>query len=239
MDVAYVQYKLLKQLAEKSGNEVKLRRIHSLIFILKSLMKRPVLVITLLCILLLTLWVPDRVLFISVEGNRTIPVTRILQEAEKCGICFGAKRGDVRSEIVKNHLLESMPELQWAGITTDGCTAIIRVLEDPTQETKMKPVAYSSIVAACDGIVTSCTVTSGSAVCAVGDAVKEGQLLISGYQDMGLLVKLSRSQGEVFAQTERDISLVTPLNYVKMEAIAGQETRYSLIIGKNRINFFR
>lgn len=236
LNVPYGQYKLLKHLAEKSGNEVKLRRIQSLVYILKNFLKRPVLVIGLLYILLMSLWLPGRVLFISVEGNQTIPITRILQEAEQCGVCFGAKRGDVRSEIVKNHLLEAMPELRWAGITTDGCTAIIRVLEEPKQETKIEPIAYSSIVAACDGIVTSCTVTSGSAACSVGDAVKKGQLLISGYQDMGLLVKLSRSQGEVFAQTERDISLITPLNYAKKGQISAHKTRYSLIIGKNRIN---
>ena len=35
----------------------------------------------------------------------------------------------IRSEKVKNSLLQRIPQLQWAGINTDGCVAVISVRE--------------------------------------------------------------------------------------------------------------
>lgn len=236
LEVSNGQYRPFRKLAEKRGNEVRIRSVNSVIWNLKNWIRRPVLMASVMLILFLTVWMPSRVLFIAVEGNTTIPATRILQEAEKCGIYFGAKRNAVRSEIVKNHLLESISELRWAGVTTDGCTAVIRVLEETSQVQEKTPIEFSSVVAERDGIITSCTVTSGTAACVVGDAVKEGQVLISGCQNLGLMVKLTRSQGEIFAQTERNVCLIMPLVYEKKQELSEQTTRYSLIIGKNRIN---
>jgi len=236
LEIRYVQYKQFKELVNRRGNEIQIKRISGFFRMLGAVFHRPVLLLAVTSLLFLTVWLPSRVLFVSVEGNQTVPTTRILQQAERCGIYFGAKRSVVRSEIVKNHLLEALPELQWAGINTKGCTAVIRIREEPRTETKESSAAYSSIVADRDGIITSCTVTSGAAVCMVGDAVRAGQVLISGYQDLGLIVKLTRSQGEVFAQTNRSVELITPISYTKKQEPVEQTTRYSFIIGKKRIN---
>ena len=49
-----------------------------------------------------------------------------------------------------------------------------------------------------------------SALCAPGQAVSKGQVLISGYTDCGLCVLSQRAQGEVMAYTGRSFSALMP-----------------------------
>ena len=184
----------------------------------------------------MTVYVPQRVLFVAVEGNHKVSTARILREAENCGLHFGSIRADVRSEEIKNRLIQQIPELSWVGVNTAGCTAVIRVRESVEETEQKAPGTYSSIVAVSDAVVTSCTVLSGTAECVVGDAVKKGQVLISGYQDLGILVKLTRSKGEVFGRTDRQLCVIAP----RIESVKATgdvyETSYSLFVGKKRIN---
>jgi sporulation protein YqfD len=153
---------------------------------------------------LLTIFLPTRVLFIHVEGNSTVEERRILEAAQECGIRFGASRRQVRSEKMKNRLLEKVPELKWAGVNTSGCTAVISVREQPVQEQRTGYTGISSIVAACDGRITSCTVTKGNGLCAPGQVVQKGQLLISGYLDCGICIRVTGAEGEIFAETRQE-----------------------------------
>ena len=126
--------------------------------------------------------------------------------------------------------------MQWAGVNTSGCVATISVREGNREEPIPKE-GVSSLVAGRDGIILSCTVTAGSGQCAPGQAVRQGQVLISGYTDCGLLVKSTRAEGEIIAQTRRELTVKAPVQC----RIRGPEEeiirQYSLILGKKRINF--
>jgi len=222
--------------ATKRGYTVKLLGKNGLWVFFSKIRTRPVLLM--LCFLLtaLTVWIPKHVLFVAVEGNQSISTESILQAAETAGLFFGAKRNEVRSEIIKNRLLESIPELQWAGVNTKGCTAVIKVREDRAHDRDEKSAGYSNVVASADGIVVSLTSFSGTPVCSVGDAVKKEQVLISGYMDLGITAKVTRADGEVFAQTQRNIYTVVPLIYSEKKQRCEEITKYSLVLGKNRIN---
>ena len=104
----------LSKLADKRGETLKLCARQGLYWSLRSLCRRPVLLGGIAALLFLTLFLPTRVLFIQVTGNRSLPENKILEAAEVCGIYFGADRSRVRSERVKNALLSRMPELKWA-----------------------------------------------------------------------------------------------------------------------------
>ena len=63
-----------------------------------------------------------------------------------------------------------------------------------------------------DGFIVSATVTRGNFLCRVGQSVKAGQVLISGYTDCGICIQATRAEGEIYAQTSRDFAAVTPLS---------------------------
>ena len=168
-----------------------------------------------------------------------VPSKIILEQAERCGIAFWANRREVRSERMKNALLSSIPELQWAGVNTYGCTAMISVEERQEPENKPREYRVSRMVALRDGVITSCTATAGNLLCKPGQAVSAGEILISGYTDTGLTIRAERAQGVVYAMTSRHLEVVTPSNLVHMEETGSVSKKISLIIGKNRINFVK
>ena len=164
---------------------------------------------------------------------------QILEAARQCGIRFGVSRREVRSEQMKNALLSAMPELQWAGINTSGCTGVISVRERQPQISKTSPSGISNVVAARDGYVTDCTVVRGTAMCTPGQVVQKGQVLISGYTDCGICVRVCEASGEIFAQTDRDFRGWMPAQKQVRRKVVDSRKRYSLILGKKRINFWK
>ena len=232
-------YKTLRSLCKKRGDTLRLVRRSGIYWTGKQLIKRPVLLVGMALLLAVVLFVPTRVYFVQVEGNTTVASRQILAAAEESGIRFGASRREVRSERMKNALLEQLPQLQWAGVNTYGCVAVISVRERTTSETEQKDMDVSSIVAACDGIIISATVTRGNGLCQPGQAVKAGQVLISGYTDCGLCIQATRAEGEVFAMTRREISSISPAVFLQKGQIKDEVTRFSFLVGKKRINLWK
>lgn len=234
------QYSRLRDICTHRGDSLKLLKRRGLYWKGKAMIKRPVLIGGVALLTALTLWLPGKVLFVRVEGNRILPENRILETAADCGIRFGASRREVRSERMKNALLENLPQLQWAGVNTAGCVATISVEERvEAVEPAIPKGGVSSIVSACEGVVLSITVTEGNAVCVPGQVVQKGQVLISGYTDLGIAIQATQAEGEIFAATRRECAAVTPATNLKRGELSGCSARYSLIVGKKRINLWK
>lgn len=229
----------LRKLSESRGDQVRLYKRQGLYWLAGRFLFRPVLMAGFMILVFLTFFLPGRILFVEVEGNIAVPSTLIAERAEACGITFGASRREVRSEKMKNALLAAVPQLQWAGINTYGCRAVISVKERSEPQEQETVDEVSSIIAASDGVIRQITLHRGNQLCKVGQAVRKGQVLISGYTDCGICIRATRAEGEVIAETERKISAVMPLEYAKKRQPLRQEKKYSLLIGKKQINFYK
>lgn len=229
----------IQQIVRRKGDRLIVVERRGFFWPLWNLHRRPVLIGGLLLMLVLAFVVPGRVLFVRVEGNEHVPAQLILEAAQDAGIRFGASRRAVRSEKMKNELLGALPQLQWAGVNTAGCTAVISVRERAAEAERVQLRGITSIVASCDGIVTDCTATRGSMLCAAGQAVRKGQVLISGYLDNGLALTATRAEGEVFARTQHEVTVVTPSKVHIRGDAAVCRRNISLILGKKRINFMK
>ena len=232
-------YRKVKSLCGKRGDSLRLVSRTGAYWRLKALAGRWMLLGGLLLFLGLGLFLPTRVLFVRVEGNTSVPSQRILEAAENCGIRFGASRRQVRSEKIKNALLQEISHLQWAGVNTRGCVAVISVRERTLTQEPKENAPLGHIIAMGDGVITECTATKGSLLCAPGQAVKKGDILISGYTDCGLLTQICQAEGEVYAQTQREIGAVMPSEYLQKRDNGVVKRKFSLIIGKKRINLWK
>ena len=227
-------------LCRKRGDSFRVLGRQGLWYAVGALWERKLLLTGLVFLLGLTMLLPTRVLFFRVEGNKAVPRAQILWEAECQGLSFGASRRGVRSERVKNALLEAIPELEWVGVNTQGCTAVISVRERtapaPAPEAKHQ---VGNIVAAMDGYILSVTVTQGTGLVQPGQAVKKGEILISGYTDCGICIQAVQAEGEILAQTQRLLEAVTPETYLRKGEIIGTKRALSLLLGKKRIFFWK
>ena len=231
--------KRITALADRRGEKIRIIGRRGLFWKFASLKKRPVLIVGLAILTALAIFLPSRVLMVEVEGNTTIPDNQIIEAAARCGIGFGASRRAIRSERVKNALLEAMPELSWAGVNTYGSRAVISVRQRQQPEVEETGPAVSSIAAERDGVVLSCRTEQGTAQCIPGQAVRAGDILISGYTDCGLCMTATRAVGEVMAATSREMTVITPANCLKRTGTDQEKVTYSLIVGKNRFNFHK
>ena len=189
-----------------------------------------------LLLTVLTVLLPTRIWFIRVEGDGDIPKRLILEYAAQCGVSFGASRRELRSEQVKNYLLWAIPELRWAGVNTQGCTAVITVRG--RAEEGLEPADLpGDLVAARDALVTQVIPQTGTALAAPGQAVKAGQVLICGTTDLGLSIRVDRAEGEVYGLTRHTVTAVLPENTTLRQENGRVIRRYGLRIGKKYVNF--
>ena len=238
-DISRFCLQQLKTISNTRGGCIEVRWKQGIYWGFIGLFHRPILIAGMLLLFVLSIYLPGRILFVQVEGNSAVKDHTVLEQAEKCGVYFGAPRRGIRSEKVKNTLLASIPELQWTGVNTYGCVAVISVKERSVAEERESMEGVTSIVAARDGVILQSTVTQGNALCKVGQAVKEGQILVSGYTDYGICVKGTRAQAEIYAQTLREMEAIALAPTGVRTEIVKKETRYSLLIGKKLINFFK
>jgi hypothetical protein len=82
-------------------------------------------------------------------------------------------------------------------------------------------------------------VLRGTPLCKIGDGVKAGQILVSGYKDYGIAQQLSYAEAEIYGETERHLVIAAPNDAYFRAEVSGQETKYSLILGKKQINFYK
>lgn len=237
--ISRADYAVLSGMCEKQGENLKIIRKYGLYWTGMALAHRPALLVGMAMLLCFVLYLPSRVFFVQVEGNTSVPTRKILAAAEECGIRFGASRRLVRSERVKNSLLSAVPELQWAGVNTAGCVATVSVRERSAPPQKAQAHAVTSIVAARDGYILSGTVTSGSPLFTVGQTVKAGQTLVSGYTDTGLCIRAGKAEAEIYAQTNRNLTVITPSTWLQRGKETDAKKKISLILGKNRINLWK
>ena len=232
-------YARLAALCQKDGQSLVIVRKRGIFDSLAALRMRKMLIVGMGTLLFSAFFLPTRILFVRVEGNSRIPENRIIRAAEDSGICSGASRKNVRSEKVKNALLDAVPQLQWAGVNTSGCTAVISVRERAVSREEPESSGVSSIVADRDGYILSCTVTQGTAQVQPGQSVQNGQTLISGYTECGICIQATQAKGEIIAQTHRELTALAPVSCLQRTGSTGISRRLSLLLGKKRIFFWK
>ena len=231
-------YRRVRLALSGNGCKISVKGQKGIYWKIKGLLRRPIFTIGVSLYLFLIAAMPGRVFFVQIEGNSTVPDRLILETAQACGISFGANRREVRSERMKNELLEKIPQLQWAGINTYGCVAVISV-QERKEEPKRAERNTASIVASRDAIIRQITVLRGTQLCKVGQAVKAGQTLVSAYKDYGLSIKITGAKAEIYGQTEHDLEVATPVLAAARTAEVGRQRKCSIILGKKQINFFK
>lgn len=237
MRINLKDYSRICEIVRKRGDKLETLHRNGSYYTLKKLAKRPVLIVFMSFWIFLVMFLPSRILFFQVEGNKNVSDYEILNAAQECGVYFGAARRYVKSEKVKNALLSQVQQLKWVGVNTKGCVATISVKESAIPERNNDQQNFGNMVATVDGVITDITITSGNPVCKVGQAVRKGQVLVSGYTDCGLYVKADEIKGEVYGVTRRNVSASVIHPSVLRGAIISENTNYSIQFGKKNIKF--
>lgn len=229
---------LLRAITEKRGEELLIEGEVGAYQAIKRMGQHGIILVFMAFLMMITIYFPQKILFIDVEGNDMVSKEEILSAAQEHGIYFGGTCREINSEKFKNSILLKFPQLQWAGVSSKGCVVTVSVRER-VEEAGSDTAQYAGIEALRDGVIREITVTGGNPLCSIGDVVKEGQMLISPYIDCGRHIQVSPASGEVYAETKHQFTAISPLQYMGREGKRKIMKKYSLKIGKNFINLFK
>lgn len=175
---------------------------------------------------------------LRVEGNERLSQEQILQALESIGIHQGTWVSRIEGQSVKNQMLALIPELEWISVNKKGGIATVLVHERSMMPQVRDPKLVTNIIAGKSGVITSVQVQEGFPVTEKGKAVREGELLVSGLGSSWNSIVCRNAQAEVYAYTRYDLHLITPEVFTQRTDQTEEHVRWSLIVGKKRVNFF-
>ncbi len=151
---------------------------------------------------------------ICISGNETVKNEVIIEALEKIGIKEGTKISKIHPGDKRNELLLECDKLSWAAINIEGSKLTVDVSEK--KPGIVSDTTPSNLIASCDGVIKKVETISGSSEVKVGEAVKKGDLLVSGlveYSDM--TSSFVRARGKIIAEVTGEFSYEQPLKVVE------------------------
>lgn len=213
--------------------EVTARRGFPIAF--RQILHRPVLLIGVAAAIALCFLLQNRIWVIEVKGNVRVPEEVILHALAEIGIKPGDSSDGYDPQQVKMKMLNAVPELSWlAANRTGGKITVLLTERTAALEEQEKPIA-GNLIASTEGIITDYSIGEGMRLVSRGDTVSEGQILVSGYEDYGLYLRAVCAEGEIYADTWRQGSIVTPSAAMEKRYTGRQWKEITLLIGRKRI----
>ena len=181
---------------------------------------------------------PNVILSVEVTGCEALEPERVIRALDDLGVHFGTWGPSIDAEQLRNDMLRTIPALRWIGVNWSGMRAKVQVSEHGEEKAPLDRTKYTSLVACADGVVTSVEVYNGQALVRPGDAVREGQVLVSGLVDLERCRRATRALGEVYAETRREWIVLTPRTRIQRapERLCG--ICVYLCAGRKRIKIF-
>ena len=211
-------YRRLRQLAKKSGIRLRLQKKAGLPFKKKRLKKRHGLLVGLMLFALFLFGMTRFIWTIEVVGNNIIPEETIIQKLEEAGVRPGALRRGIDVREVERLTLLGLRDIGWIALNIDGSSLYVVVNEAIAVPPDIDPRFPSNIVAAYPGQLIELRVYQGQPMFTKGDAVYEGQVIVSGItQDSFGQNVLRHARADVIAEVSREIEIRVPLGQTAYE----------------------
>lgn len=231
--------KLLADMAQRSGFSLEILQLFGGSRYKRLLTRRKGLLIGLALAFLLLFASSLFVWQVQVSGCDRVSTGEVLRALAASGVEPGRFIPGIDRELVRNQVLLQLPELEWLAVNISGSRAAVLVREREERPEILSEQAKTELRAVRSGIVRQTTVLSGRSLVEPGDAVLEGEVLISGERE-DLTGELLREPalGEVRAETWYELSSVCPLEMLQTREKGRTNAAFSLQIGKMRLNIW-
>ena len=238
--ISALSAKRLLRLCAREGVDLRVVESGGIPLFLWRYRKRAGLILGILLSLPLLLLSERFVWDVRVTGNEVMSEAEVVEELRACGFGVGSYIPSVHAEQLENRVLIASDRISWIAIRLNGTVAEIQVIEHtptPPEEDVKRP---ANLVAAADGQIELIELYRGNAMVSVGQAVRKGELLVSGlYESQTVGVRYTRAAGKVLARTEREFLVEIPLTY---EQKCYEEEKYGTVTLKFfdfSLNFFK
>ena len=181
-----------------------------------------------------------RIWCVEVFGNDRVEDQIIVDLLADLGCGVGDRVASIDFDILHNEFLLRCSDISWISVNMNGTHAHVEVRESLKAPDEAPNAGYYNIVAAEDGQIEQMAAFEGAPQVEIGDAVRKGELLISGIASYGEGgVSFENAAGEVFAKVNREFLVEVPLATEEKRATGESITRKTLIFFQFQANLFR
>ncbi len=162
----------------------------------------------------------------------------LLAALKEEGLYEGCWRGRVDADEVESRVLGRNLGLSFVSVVFKGSVAQVQIIyEKPKPE--IQSTAPCNLVADCDGVITYMMVKEGVPVVQAGDAVKAGELLVSGIFDSQTVgIRKVHASGHVYARTAQTLRVEVPYQTVECRRTGRIRRKFTLKIFNFSINLY-
>lgn len=229
-------YPKLEKLAIDSFCHIELLKRSGFYCHIRLLRKRPLLWLGMLAAIVMSFCFQSYVLIIEVEGAQNLHPQQVVRALQELDIEIGSFAGRIEQQMTKHRMLNRLPELSWIGVNRSGCKLHVLVTERSEAKSNRPPYPCANIIASRDAVLQEVIVSEGMRLCKAGDTVKEGQILVSGFEDYGLILKGVCAEAEIYGQTWYASTVLTPVKTYEKHYTGHIWRQYTLLVGRKRIN---
>lgn len=238
-------FKLLKDIARKTGCKYKiLKKTGAYFFIFKN-RKRGVFFISFLAFIFLLYFFSFFVWSIDIIGTNNIDSNKILKFCEKNNLYVGALKKNIEPKKLQSDIKNHFDSVSWVSIQLEGTKVKIKLSENIIKDEKNDKISkeHTDIVADEDCVITEIITRSGTPLVRAGDVVKKGDILVSGE----LLLKegdeikgsyATCSDADIRAKVEEKFDISVDLSYNKKFYTGKSRTYYEILAFNKKIPLY-
>lgn len=223
-----VNYSRLRPVARRAQVRMRVRKKQGIVFRIRRLGLRWGIILGVALFYLVLQLLCSRIWVLRVRGNSTVPAEDIFAVLRPLGVYEGAVFSDVDMTDLRLTALQQLPDLIWLTVNQHGSIVTVEV-QERTPITPITETTPANVVAECDGIIVKIDTVRGQPTAKIGDAVRRGDLLISGVMDSKVGPQLKHAAGTVLARTTHTIRCTVPLRDT-ISAVDRVITRSSLSV---------
>lgn len=172
---------------------------------------------------------------VRIVGCRTVSEADVRRLLQGQGVEVGAYIPPIDAKVAAEEILLQDPRIAYLAINIIGTTCEVQVTESKFAAPRKEQLP-SSIIAAYDGLIQRVEVYDGQLMVRHGEAVRAGQVLISGLCDSYEgVARLETASGVVIAKVEREFCVEVPLVEEVVKKKSGEIKSQALIFFKKSI----
>ncbi|MDD5923240.1 MAG: sporulation protein YqfD [Clostridia bacterium] len=204
----------LPDFAQRVGTELQFGEAHGLPAFFQNNKSRVGLLIGIVLILMIINIFGMFTWTVEINGVHSLSEASLYSQLEKVGIHSGMFKPAIDQYEKKQLILKNIDGIAWASVNINGTVLTVEMSESEKKPKIVDVQVPCNIKAEKSGQIKRIGTKAGTCECAVGDAVVEGQVLISGiiedkYGDLSIV----HADGAIIADTEYRLQTTVPLSY--------------------------
>lgn len=238
--VATYELDKLRENARKNQCLVTVKSQKGIPYLLKKYSKRKSFIITLLVLVMVSIFLSKFVWNIEVTGNNTVKSEDIIKIVNDEGLKKGTLKSKVKTEKIINKIRLLREDVSWVGMEIKGTNVIISIVEAKEKPKIIDENDFTNIVASKDGVIAKAYAQNGTLMVKEGDKVRKGDILISGTIEEKYADKYYvNAIGEVQAKVLYSKTVKICKNEIKRNRTGKKDTKFAIKINDFKINLFK